>query len=323
MRIRFLMDLRLLLLLLFLGIGHTIFAQQIPLFLQNRDQQALLNPAALSNDYLIYHRRLGIKLTSRNYGIGDDLAPQTGALSMHTILRQDRGVQLLLGANLLFDDEGFTQTLSPQLRAAGIFSTNPDREKIVVGLAGGLSQFAIKTEEVRLVEDGDTKGLTGLTQWYPNVSLGFFYSRWLQNDDNFYVGLSIPQLFALDKTLVNETGIYQLERQAHYAARMGMHKFIGADSFLEPSMRLLFLANAPVFFDANLRFKWGKFIWLGVGAGNNGFLNYELGVYGGKRGNRAAHLAIGLAVSTPAFSPVVQPFGSSFEINLTWSKGTR
>lgn len=316
----FFMDFRYLLLLFFLWMNNAAIAQQLPSFLQNRDQQALLNPAALSNDYLIYNRSFGVKLASRNYGLGDELAPKTGALSMHTIIRQDQGVQLLLGANLLFDDEGFTQTLSPQLRVAGVFSTNPDREKIVVGLAGGLSQFAIKTEDVRLVEEGDSKGLTGLTQWYPNVNLGFFYSRWLQNDDNFYVGVSIPQLFALNKTLVNEQGTYQLERQAHYLARMGMHKFVGEDSFLEPSIRLLFLANAPVLFDANLRFKWGKFIWLGAGGSNNGYLTYELGVYGGKRGNRGSHLAIGLAMNSPAFSKVAKPFGNSFEINLTWSK---
>ncbi|MFT4536984.1 MAG: type IX secretion system PorP/SprF family membrane protein [Saprospiraceae bacterium] len=302
-------------------IGEAAFSQQIPLLIQSRDNHALLNPASLSNDYLIYNRSVGLDVTIQNYGAGSDLAPKTGALTFHTLIGgNDSGVKLLLGGNLLFDDEGFTQTLSSQLRLAGIFSTNPDREKIVIGLSGGVSQFRINTEEVRLVDAGDVKGMTGLTQWYPDFSLGVFYSRWLQNDDNIYFGFSVPQLFSLDKRVSNEAGDYQLEKQAHYMAHAGFHKFIGGNSLLEPSLRLLFLKDAPTYFDAKIRWKWRKAFWLGVGAANNGFLQYEAGFYIEKKKANAANLAIGIAVQSQVLGSETTPLGNSIELKISWSK---
>ena len=301
-------------------ISDATFSQQVPLLLQNRDNNALLNPASLHNNYLIYNRSEDLNITIKNYGLDSGLAPKTGYISYHRLIKGSTGVKLLAGLNFLLDDEGFTQTLSPSLRLAGIFTTNPDREKIVIGISGGMSQFRIITDDVRLVDAGDTKGMTGLTQWYPDFTLGVFYSRWLQNDDNIYIGFSVPQLFSLDKRVSNEFGEYQLVKQAHYIANIGFHKFIGGDSFLESSVRSLLLPDVPMYLDAKLQWNWNKIFWLGAGVANNGFLQYEAGFFIEKKRDKASNIAIGIAGQSPAFSSKTTPFGNSLELKISWSK---
>ncbi len=294
------------------------FAQQLSLFVQNQDNHSFLNPAALNNDQLIFRRTSGVEIGVRNYLVGADLAPKTGAISAHRIIDPDIGVKLLLGLNMLFDDKGFTQTIAPQLRVAGIFSTNPDRERIVVGLSGGWSQFRIKTDGVVLVDAGDVKGMTGLTQWYPEASLGAFYSRWLENDDNIYIGVSLPQLLSINRTIRTEAGEYLLERQAHYMGNLGYHKFLNDRSFVELSARLMVVPDFPLYYDAKIRWDWKRILWMGAGLGNNGFLLSKAGFYVGKTGQK--NLALGFGMNTPVFGDAPLPFGNSFEVKLNWSK---
>ena len=299
----------------------SISAQQLPVSLQGRDNISILNPAAIGNEYFFHERKSGFQLTSLNYPALSELSPKTGLLHGYTIIgNKDLATKILVGVNLMFDDEGFTQTLSPQIRVAGIIPIDSERQRIVVGLAGGVSQFRIKNDDVNLVDAGDALGESALTQWYPEVSLGIFYSNRLLNGNYFYAGFSVPQIFSLNKTITSNFGSYQVEKRNHYAASAGYQKAIQENSYVEFSFRTMYLPDFPIFVDGNVKYQWNDFLSLEGGININGFAHMGFGFSPNIWKTKNRQLTFSASFELPVLADDLNPFGRRIEITTKWTQ---
>jgi len=105
-------------------------------------------------------------------------------------------------------------------------------------------------------------------------------------------------------------------------------------SFFEPSVWVRYVENAPISFDANLRYKPSDYFWLGLGYGSatiypsireqmivdplKKVLHLEAGIVLPDLFQDYSHLKIGFGYDVQLSEYLVN-FGNSFEIHLIYS----
>jgi len=297
-------------------------AQQLPLFSLYRENQGLLNPAAVHSDFLLYHDsyRMSVGATHRSQWIGSSGKVTTQSARAEYIGVGEGRFAPLAGLYMINDEVGPTSFTGIYGRLASVFGLgHPNYGGFSVGLNAGYVQHRIQSSRIDLLDPGDIPGQTDQSQWHPDVGLGVFFYKNLEEQTLIYAGLSAVQLFQPDLTFPGENGGFPLTRNPHFYSLAGAYLFLDNFSFLEISTWARHVEGTPFDLDLNLRYQYQRQFWLGIGGALNGNLHAEFGAYllqllgGEERGRPLLKLSAGFdyALNRRGLGP-----DRAFEINL-------
>lgn len=308
----------------FLMATNSIFAQQLPLFTQYREYNSALNPAAVNSNYMTFEQQGSFGLSYRVQWRDIATAPRTAVLKGEYLFDDMGGVNLLVGGHVLNDQTGPTSFTGAYGRIAGVISDDPAFGGISIGLTAGMVQYSIDMNEIRLRDQEDFLS-QDQNQMYPDVGFGIFAYRMLDGNnldgDFIYGGVSVPQVLGLDLSLANGAGEdFSLKRLQHIYAQVGYIKYLRDDSFLEPSVWVKYVQNAPVNVDVNLRYQFVSGLWIGAGGSTAKTSHVEAGVLLGDVEGFGNMLEIGYGFdySFTSFGPFAN---GSHEINVSYNFG--
>ncbi len=245
----------------FYTLHFTSNAQQLPHFSQYMQNDFVLNPAvAGSYDYS------PILLTFRSQWTGFNDAPTTQTVSAHTPLTQNMGV----GGFLFNDKTGPISRMGLQLAYAYHLRVGA-KSYLSFGLGAILYQHVLDKGLITLDESDDNAMLGNKTRKFmADAVFGMKYTY-----EGFYFGFSAPQLVQSELKL-SDSNLNKLVR--HYFVNTG-YKINVTDVFaMEPSILFKAIATAPMQIDANLKFIYKDFLWLGTSFRNGDAAVVMLGV---------------------------------------------
>ncbi len=314
--------LRTVLTFLLIGLTINLFAQQLSLFTQYRENLTILNPAAVGSNYLTNEENLTFGATHRVQWQGIDGSPTTSTLRGDYLFESGSSVSLLTGGYLINDQTGPTGFTGLYGRVGGLLSDDPVYGGISLGLTFGMVQYRVNASEIRLRDEGDIIGADDQTTIYPDVGVGVFAYTLLDggffDDDYLYGGISIPQVFGLDLTFTGQNGEFFTQRVQHMYAVVGLYKFLRDESFLEPSLWVKYAPNAPVNLDFNLRYQMAENFWIGLGGATSQTMHLEAGfILGNNLGlDNSLRIGYGYDYSFTEFGPYT---GGAHELNVSFS----
>jgi type IX secretion system PorP/SprF family membrane protein len=307
---------------LFIGLSSSLLAQQLSLFTQYRENQTIINPAAVGADFLAFGNNLAFGASYRAQWQGIDNAPTTSTLRGDLLFDNGGAVSLISGGYLINDQTGPTGFTGLYGRIGGLLADDPAYGGISVGLSFGAVQYRVDASEIRLRDDNDILGAENRNKIFPDVGVGVFAYTLLDggifNDDYIYGGISVPQVVGLDLTFQTENGEFLTQRVQHFYGMLGLYKFLRNDGFLEPSLWVKYAPNAPVNLDFNLRYQMAQNFWIGAGGATSNAMHLEAGVLLGENlgfGN-TLKVGYGFDYSFNTFGPYT---GGSHEINISYS----
>lgn len=314
------MNKRYFLMLLLLPIGFSVAAQQLSLFTQYRESATIINPAAMESDFLAFGQNLSAGVSYRSQWAGFTGGPQTQTLRLSYVDKGGSGVSLLTGGYLINDVTGPTGFTGLYGRIGGVVSADPEYSGFSVAITGGIVQYRVDADKIRLRDPNDVVGMQSQAQLFPDVGVGLYYYQGLssRSNDYFYAGFSVPQVIGLNLTFQNEAGEFSTKRVQHFYGMLGIYKFFENESFLEPSMWIKYAPNAPVNADFNLRYQLPTSLWLGAGISTAKNFHLDFGfVLGDNVGfDNIIKLGYGFDYSFSDFGPFA---GNTHELNLTFS----
>lgn len=298
-------------------------AQQLPNFTIYRDQWNVINPAALSNNYIINEMNYTIGGSYRRNWLNVKDAPQTQILNFEMVW-EDRNA--VIGAHVINDRTGKLGQTGFYGNYAYILDMGGRTDRaLVIGLGAGLVQYAAKLSEIDFPDLSNRPSIND-NLMYPDFSLGAFFYE----EDNYYLGVSVPQVFGLDTRFVSENGRYDVKRLPHIYAVAGkyINSFLGnSTSFFELSGWARYVPNAPFSLDVNGRWQISELYWVGLGMGVaagqeqlTGSVKVETGfVLGEQVRLENGQFKLGFAYEQPYIAPLGRYFGGALEVHLLYS----
>ena len=298
-------------------------AQQTPLFSVYRDQWAVLNPAALSNNYLLNDRTMSLSGGWHVQWWNMPQSPRTQTLAWEIVEEEQNSV---IGAHIVNDQTGKIGQTGLYARYA--YRINLGRrtaQSLLIGLSAGAVQYRAKLSEIEF-PDPSAAPAENRQNIKPDFGIGAFYHY----DDRFYAGLSVPQAFGFLSTFENDEAAVSIRRVAHIYAVAGGYwsaPWLGNEtSFIEPSVWLKYTPNSALNVDLNVRAQVSELVWAGTGA-NVGFgiqpgvaLHFEAGLFFGDQVQLFdGQLKAGFAFDLPVTQGLSRAFGGSAEVHLGYA----
>lgn len=299
--------------------ANGLFAQQLSLFTQYRENATIINPAAIESDYLVFGQNVSFGASYRNQWVGLAGSPTTQVARASFIADGMSGVALMGGAHIINDVTGPTGLTGFYGRIAGIVTDDPAYGGFVLGISAGYVQYRVNGSDIVFRDGVDNIGSIDQSQMYPDVGVGlYFYKNVGRYDDMFYAGLSVPQVFGLDLTFQNDNGEFTTRRVQHIYGTVGIYKFFDNDSFLEPSIWFKYAQNAPSNIDFNLRYQLPTTLWIGAGVSTANNVHLETGIILGSNVGLDGTIRVGYGYdySFSSFGPTA---GNTHELNVTYS----
>ena len=307
-------------LLFYLSIHH-LQAQQLPPFTQYSDNRGLINPASIHPEYFLKDYNVNVGVMHRSQWVDIPNHPTTSAFRAEMLTETNGGFNFLSGLYILKDRTGpISQTGlygRINLIKTSLFT---NKTGIAAGFLGGVVQYRVRGAEELADDPGDPLLLTAdRYQFSPDIGLGISAFHELDNYDNIYIGLSIPQIFNFNLNYKDENGQFSINRLRHFYGSLSYFKFLGEVSHLEMSSWVKYVPNVPINYDVNLRYRMSELLYLGAGWSNAGIGHFEFGLYMGESiGLYNQQLKIGYAYD-PAFNRFGFSFGDTHEISISFS----
>jgi len=248
--------------LLSLFMPGSLKAQQIPTFSLYNMNHYVLNPAATG-----ITDRVPLAISYRKMWAGIDHSPSVQYASGNMLVAKDMGV----GARL------FNYTAGP-LRKTGLegtysyhLSLGTGDTKLSFGLSLLMYQFYLNKSDLA-VEDIDDQVFMGREQMFvPDAGFGtYLYGR------NYYVGLSVPQLFQRNIDLKSDI-ILQEKQVRHYYLHGGYIFDAGSDFKIEPSLLLKFVEAGIFQADINALVTYKDMVNFGMSYRTSDALVFQVG----------------------------------------------
>ncbi len=237
-------------------------AQQIPNFSLYNMNHYLVNPAASGTT-----DRLPVSLSYRKIWAGIDDSPSVQYISANMKVAKDMGV----GAKLFNFQAG-------PLRKTGIEGTysyhialGTGDTRLSFGLSLLLYQLYLNKSDL-LVEDIDDQVFMGDEKMVvPDAGFGtYLYGK------NYYVGLSIPQLFQRNIDMKSDA-ILEQKQVRHYYLHGGYIFETGSDFKVEPSLMLKFMETGIFQTDINALVTYKDMVSLGLSYRTSEAMCFQLG----------------------------------------------
>lgn len=300
-----------------------LMAQQTPLFSVYRDQWSILNPAAMSNNFLLNNRSMTLSGTWHTQWWGLPESPRTQLLNWEYVADEKNSV---FGAHVLNDQTG-------KIGQSGVYGRFAYRIKsgrrvvqsLTIGLNAGAVQYRARWSDIQF-PDPTTQPLTDDRVIRPDLGIGIFY----QYADRYYAGLSVPQTLGLRATFDAGKEEFDIRHIPHVYAVAGGYwsaPWLGNEtSFIEPSLWLKYAPNSPMNLDLNVRCQINELLWAGMGL-NTGLgeqfsaaLHVEAGLFFGDQVQMLnSQFKVGFGFDLPVTQSLSTIFGASGELNLVYS----
>jgi hypothetical protein len=227
-------------------------AQTEPMYSQYMYNMLGVNPA-----YAGSREASSFNLFQRRQWVGLQGAPQTTSVSIDQSMLDKRagwGIQLYDDKLGVEKADGINLMASTRIRVSenGILSG---------GLSFGVMNYRIDLMNVTgRYTPSDPAFYTNFNKWLPSVGLGLYY-----NTDNFYAGVSIPNLLKSRLTAfdVMRSGLQKVNKK-HIFLTTGMVFAISDDIKLKPSTMIKMVEGAPIEADLNTNVWLREIIGLGV-----------------------------------------------------------
>jgi type IX secretion system PorP/SprF family membrane protein len=184
---------KILLFLLLVISGVSVFAQQDPLY-----SQYMMNPLLINAAYSGMTTDLNASVMYRKQWAGFEGSPVTFNANAHIALATNK-----MGAGLIImqDQIGTDKTTEVTATYAYHLPLN-ETLKISFGLQGGVINYHSDYSDIKF-NPADAK-FTNSSEWKPNIGSGF-----LLYNDKFMVGISVPKMLKATSTIESlSTGLY-------------------------------------------------------------------------------------------------------------------
>jgi type IX secretion system PorP/SprF family membrane protein len=237
-------------------------AQQVPNFSLYNMNHYLVNPAATGTT-----DRLPVSISYRKMWAGINNSPAVQYLSGDMLVAKDMGV----GAKLFNFQAGPLRKTGLEATYSYHLSLGTGDTRLSFGLSLLLYQFFLNKSDM-LVEDIDDQAFMGKEQMFvPDAGFGtYLYGR------NYYVGLSVPQLFQRNIDLKSDI-ILQQKQVRHYYLHGGYIFEAGADFKIEPSALLKFVEAGIFQADINALLTYKDMVNFGISYRTGDALSFQLG----------------------------------------------
>ena len=221
-------------------------AQQQVMYTQYMYNKMGINPAFVgSKNAMVF---TGIM---REQWRGWDGAPRTQTFTFQSPIARTRA-----GAGLMFIRDQIGVVTQNSLYGSFSYKV-PLSQKAALsfGLQGGMGYYNGNYSTVNTNEDPSFSEDT--RAWFPSFGFGITYFK-----ENFYIGLSIPQLnnYSLSETSADS----DTKLQRHYFITSGYLFRINDMLHLQPSMLLKYVQGAPVNLDLTLNALINELVWVGA-----------------------------------------------------------
>jgi len=231
---------------LFLFIGLSVNAQQLPHFRNNSFNLHTLNPASSSIKEIPE-----IMLDHRAQWTGFSGAPRISTVAGKYMFRDDMGA----GAFIMSDRYGITQKLDFHLNY--VYQIKTDYFNLSFGLAWTITQFKLASTQISTYDSYDlvlNQTIDDKT-WKPDADAGLMLVG-----ENYYFGLAILQLFKTKYIFFDNTndvpGLIRDQRHFYITGGYNIRDRYNTHSFT-PSLNLYLAKGTPFKFDlvANYTYK--------------------------------------------------------------------
>jgi type IX secretion system PorP/SprF family membrane protein len=242
--------------------GLRVSAQQIPNFSLYGQNHYLVNPAATGTT-----DRVPLAASFRKLWAGVDRSPSMQYVSGHMEVYKDMGA----GARL------FNYTAGP-LRKTGLegsysyhLSLGQNDSKLSFGLSLLMYQFYLNKADMSVEDDADEVFQGRESMFVPDAGFGVYYYT-----KNYYVGLSVPQLFQRNIDLKSDI-ILQQKQVRHYYLHGGYIYEINRDITIEPSVLLKFVEAGIFQADINALATYKTMVQFGISYRTSDALVFQAG----------------------------------------------
>lgn len=230
------------------GFVGQIHGQQDIMISQYLFNGLLLNPA-----YAGSHSYINSTLLQRSQWTQFEGAPVTSVMAIDgPMTAEDLGLGLLV----TLDEIGVTSQLDVSVNFA--YRLDMPVGKLAFGLRAGATSYRAAIQDVEVWDPTDPV-FSGneIRELIPKFGFGAYYYN-----EIFYVGGSIPVLYAMDDAIQNGEEDYF---KRHLMLTSGLVLFPSDRITLKPSVLLKYVKTAPLELDLNLHALFDEKFWLGVG----------------------------------------------------------
>ncbi|MBN1159209.1 MAG: type IX secretion system membrane protein PorP/SprF [Bacteroidales bacterium] len=239
--------------------GHT---QQIPNFSMYNMNHYLVNPAASG-----ITDRVPVSLSYRKIWAGIEQSPSVQYLSASMLVAKDMGV----GTRLFNYQAGPLRKTGLEGTYSYHLSLGQSGMKLSFGLSLLLYQFHLNKSDL-FIEDIDDQVFFGDEHMFvPDAGIGTY----LYHED-FFVGLSVPQLFQRNIDLKSDV-VLQQKQVRHYYLHGGYRFDAGSDFKLEPSVMLKFIEAGIFQADINALVTYKEMVNFGVSFRTSDAVAFQVG----------------------------------------------
>lgn len=230
-------------------------AQQDPEYTHYMYNMNVINPAYATAEQSM----LNIGSLYRTQWVGAVGAPKTLTLFAHMPVNK----KVEMGFSLISDDIGDGAKKENNFFAdfAYVLQLN-NNHKLSLGLKAGLTSFQTNFNGFKFESGNAATDLAfseDVNQLFPNVGIGAFYFT-----DNYYVGLSAPNLFS-SRHIEERSGINAFGKENTHAFLTGGYVFDLSDSFkLKPAFMSKFVKGSPLTLDLSVNVLYNDQFELGA-----------------------------------------------------------
>lgn len=295
--------------LLFLGFGGLLHAQQLTQTTPIQELHHIWNPAftapGTKMDMSVYYRRQWLGFAG---------APSTAVAS---VMYPFVDMNMSAGGQIIVDRTGPVSKTGLQLNYAYKLKELLNRDdQLSLGINGYFHQYSFD-EEAITIRDKDDVVLTNGRQskFVPSFGLGVAYFSSTQEYDGeniFYVGFSALQILSSD--LLLEQG--NAKRERHYFVNMGT-KLFGYNHYIEPSFQVNYVNPEIINYVLGAKFELEESFWAGVSYSSVADVAINGGVILNEIGGRYTELKIGALATINGGS--IMSAGASFEFFASYT----
>lgn len=229
----------------------SLFSQQLPLFSEYMFNTLEINPA-----YAGFRDALSVTTMFRKQYTGFKTAPQSTFLSADMPIS---GKRVGVGIKLLDDRDEITRTLGAQGVYAFKIPTG-SYSNISLGLQGGVYSFKTDYTKVDVIDPNDPSFSQNVNSLKLNFGTGIYF-----NTEQFYVGLSSPNLIRNGFNKANNTGSFsEMKHEMHVYFNSGYVFPISDNLHIKPSVLVRVVNGSPISYDINTNFWIADVIGVGV-----------------------------------------------------------
>jgi type IX secretion system PorP/SprF family membrane protein len=298
-----------------------LWGQQLSYYTQFRNAQGVLNPASVSSDYFLYEYNTTVQATYRGQWVENPETPRTVHLSIEHItdLQGRRAFELLAGLNIVQDKTGPLNRTGYYARMGSVLTEDPYYGAFSVAMSIGALQYQIRADRLIWADPTDVRVPEfNVNQVSFDIGIGAFYYKRLNNGDNIYAGISVPQLMGSEinfvKAIDRDVRVLQ---SPHFYATGGWYHFVNDEAFVEVSAWAKHTNGVPLNLSLIGRFQPVRTFWVGGGLNVNGMTHLEVGLNIPDMLFKNSNLKIAYAIdyNVAAFG---LPLGTSHEITLAY-----